>query len=308
MADVRKYAEDVEEKGEWDGERVEGFVVRCTVAPLAPSSSSSSSSSPAAATRPPYDFSSPFFFKIKFQQPYLLYRSFREITKSLLPILDDPSRAWAGTPWSAGKPNGGVKQAFVMTDEMKAEAERKKAERKELKERAARGEVVDSGKSVAKAAKESKKSSTAGPSDTSSSPAAAAPPKKNSDPIKLPGSQIRYPESLPYSYFVRSTMLSHPEWYAEYAKSKGIIRVREEFLRWVETDEGKAMMDEEKEKGRWKRKEAGAGGKEKVDGQDKQWGKTLILPVAIPGCGQSSRFHLSSHRARSLTVLSRCRS
>lgn len=38
--------------------------------------------------KPPYAPGAPFFFKVKFEEPYLLYRTWREITRTLLPLLD----------------------------------------------------------------------------------------------------------------------------------------------------------------------------------------------------------------------------
>ena len=302
----------VEEKGEWDGERVEGFVVRCTVAPDPPASSTTDST---AAARPPYPAGSPFFFKIKFAQPYLLYRSLREITKSLLPIVNEPSRAWAGTPWTGGEASsggpGGAKKAFVMTAEMKAEQARKKRERDELKARKARGEPVESGKAKSK----KDKASGALPGATSpvstapepeqsvaSSSSAPPPPPASREPVKVPPSQIRYPECTPYVFFVRRTMVTHPEWYGQFVQGKGIIHVREEFLQWLETDEGRVMLEEERGKPRWRRgeKTAAAGAGAAAEGH---WGKTLLIPVAIPGCGRSPLV-LISHSLRRTLIFS----
>lgn len=58
---------------------IEGFVVRSTVA---------STSDPTSEDRPPYKPGSPFFFKVKFDEPYLLYRQWREMTRVMLPLLD----------------------------------------------------------------------------------------------------------------------------------------------------------------------------------------------------------------------------
>lgn len=61
---------------------IEGFVVRSTVA---------DSDSSKAGSRPPYRPGSPFFFKVKFEEPYLLYRTWREVTRVMLPLLNHPS-------------------------------------------------------------------------------------------------------------------------------------------------------------------------------------------------------------------------
>ncbi|KAI1437240.1 tRNA ligase [Xylaria sp. CBS 124048] len=62
---VRKFLEEVAESGAHEGRDVEGFVVRCKI------------SSPSGQ----YD---DWFFKYKFEEPYLLYRQWRECTKAVI--------------------------------------------------------------------------------------------------------------------------------------------------------------------------------------------------------------------------------
>lgn len=72
---------------------VEGFVVRAVKAPLDPSSSTSLDPIPSSKEH------EPFFWKIKFDQPYLLYREWREITrKLLLSTVPPPAAGPAATP------------------------------------------------------------------------------------------------------------------------------------------------------------------------------------------------------------------
>ncbi|KAJ7505289.1 RNA ligase [Mycena galericulata] len=70
IAEVRSFTDAIGESGAWNGEPVEGFVVRTHVA-----------STPGKA---PYAPGATFFFKIKFDEPYMMYRDWREITKMLL--------------------------------------------------------------------------------------------------------------------------------------------------------------------------------------------------------------------------------
>lgn len=55
---------DVEKLGTWEGREIEGFVIRCS-----------------RRSKQAYQ---DYFFKFKFEQPYLLYRNFREVTKQIL--------------------------------------------------------------------------------------------------------------------------------------------------------------------------------------------------------------------------------
>jgi tRNA ligase len=76
IAAVRAFTAEVGKTGAWNGVPVEGFVVRTQVAPPPPASSSRSA--------PPYPPGSSFFFKVKFDEPYMMYRDWREVTKTLL--------------------------------------------------------------------------------------------------------------------------------------------------------------------------------------------------------------------------------
>ncbi|KAJ7092331.1 RNA ligase-domain-containing protein [Mycena belliarum] len=74
IAEVRAFTDAVGETGAWNGQAVEGFVVRTHVA-----------STPGKA---PYAPGATFFFKVKFDEPYMMYRDWREVTKTLLRLYE----------------------------------------------------------------------------------------------------------------------------------------------------------------------------------------------------------------------------
>ncbi|KAI0634683.1 RNA ligase-domain-containing protein [Trametes polyzona] len=74
---VRAFTDEIGRTGRWNGEALEGFVVRTHV--TAPPTKGGK---PASAS--PYPTGSSFFFKIKFDEPYMMYRDWREVTKALL--------------------------------------------------------------------------------------------------------------------------------------------------------------------------------------------------------------------------------
>jgi tRNA ligase len=65
--DLRKFLENAAETGSWDGKDVEGFVIRCK-----------------AKDHPSGPEWHDWFFKFKFEEPYLMYRQWRECTKALI--------------------------------------------------------------------------------------------------------------------------------------------------------------------------------------------------------------------------------
>lgn len=94
LDEVKQYSDKVAKEGKWKGEAIEGFVVRTTVKDLGAKTDDG---------EPPYPPGSPFFFKIKFEEPYLMYRQWREITRSLMPLLKQncPGRkSRTAFPWT----------------------------------------------------------------------------------------------------------------------------------------------------------------------------------------------------------------
>lgn len=80
--DVKKFTDEIGETGKWKGHAIEGFVVRTKVAHTSPKQGKDKISSSRDA--PPYPPGSDFFFKIKFDEPYMTYRDWREITRTIL--------------------------------------------------------------------------------------------------------------------------------------------------------------------------------------------------------------------------------
>jgi tRNA ligase len=77
IPDVKSFTDDIARTGQWNGEALEGFVVRTHVVDANRGSTTND-------TRPPYPTGSSFFFKVKFDEPYMMYRDWREVTKTLL--------------------------------------------------------------------------------------------------------------------------------------------------------------------------------------------------------------------------------
>ncbi|CEL61453.1 hypothetical protein RSOLAG1IB_10035 [Rhizoctonia solani AG-1 IB] len=92
IEEVKKFTDEVAKAGTWNGEAVEGFVVRTTVSDRPPAlvqayrgtRGERITDKKEESTPPPYAPGSTFFFKIKFEEPYLMYREWRELTKKLL--------------------------------------------------------------------------------------------------------------------------------------------------------------------------------------------------------------------------------
>ncbi|WWC70864.1 uncharacterized protein I206_104816 [Kwoniella pini CBS 10737] len=189
LDEVKSFTDEVAKTGSWEGDMIEGFVVRCKV--------KSSINDAKEEGKPPYKAGAPFFFKVKFDEPYLLYRQWREITRVMLPLLnkyepEDISAIWKKVRTKTKRPEIGV-----------------------------------------------------------------------------------------YAEWVGNMIKSEPELFNDY--DKGVVRVRERFLEWIERPEGKKLWED-----------ARSGKSKKVLGQtEKQVSKEglpkkyLIVPIAVPGCGKT---------------------
>lgn len=83
------------------------------------------------------------------------------------------------------------------------------------------------------------------------------------DDVNLPRSKMTRKETRLYVKWVIREIKHDPQAFSTFTRGKGIIATRDRFLQWTDSQEQVEHSDEE----------------------TKQFGKTVILPVAIPGCG-----------------------
>lgn len=172
--EVRNFTQEVGKTGKWNGEAVEGFVVRTTIGPPPKDDQKDT---------PPYPPGSSFFFKVKFDEPYLMYRDWREVTKALL----------------SAKAKGNIANA------------------------------------------------------------------------KISKAKLRRKETMLYKRWVEKEIMQNPKAFEQYMKNRGIIAVRDNFLKWLATAEGQPTEEQA---------EPEAPISAPHEGQ-----KVVIVPIAVPGCG-----------------------
>ena len=167
---------------------IEGFVVRASVADAT------------GEGKPPYRPGAPFFFKVKFDEPYLLYRQWREITRSMLALLDSP------------------------------------------------------------------------------------PPAKVADIWKAVSRKIRRPENAVYADWAGEAMKTHPKLFANY--DRGVVRVREQFLKWSEGEGAKAWKEAQAGTYKLRGMKVARPAAPQVDKSNLPK-KYIVVPIAVPGCGKT---------------------
>lgn len=82
MQEVNAFTRTIAETGKWQGTAIEGFVVRTRM----PSDQDpvEAAEPSKALVAPPYAKGQTWFYKIKFDEPYLMYRDWRELTRKML--------------------------------------------------------------------------------------------------------------------------------------------------------------------------------------------------------------------------------
>lgn len=91
----------------------------------------------------------------------------------------------------------------------------------------------------------------------------------------IPRSKLQRPESRLYRHWVEAEIDKNPDEFKDFAEGKGIIATRERFLTWLASEEGQAALETGKV--------ASAEPELKTD-----FKKTVIVPIAVPGCGKST--------------------
>ena len=88
---------------------------------------------------------------------------------------------------------------------------------------------------------------------------------------RLPKSKLTRPQTKLYVKWVKAEIGKNHSQFQDFNKGKGIIATRERFLKWMETEEAKeTVVDEE------------------ASASNVTFGKTIILPIAVPGVGERS--------------------
>ena len=94
--------------------------------------------------------------------------------------------------------------------------------------------------------------------------------------VSIPKSKLRRPESKVYLNWVRDEILRDRKQFATYNQGIGIIATRQRFLHWLKDKEQGASLERLTE----------SLDALTINKNDVEFGKTVIVPVAIPGCGQ----------------------
>jgi tRNA ligase len=203
--EVNRFTAAVAETGKWQGVAIEGFVVRTRM----PTHQDAEVIKRDNIVSPPYTAGQTWFYKVKFDEPYLMYRDWRELTRKML----------------------SEKEAYDKSRET---------------------------------------------TDTS--------PVKQPEPVAV---KKKRPETQLFVQWCHERLYgskdgrvaASPELFEKLQDNIGIIRLREEFLAFLASPEGERKLSVSK---------AAIAKTPSGARKDVPFTKTLIVPVAIPGCGKTA--------------------
>jgi tRNA ligase len=176
LDEVKRFTDSCAVDGKWNGNAIEGFVIRCRL-------------------RDATDEWQVFMWKVKFEEPYLMWREWRELTRKLL---------------------------------------------------------TERHKKVGKA------------------------PGETGDPPAIKVDRLKRPETRLYVEFVKLMIDEKPEMFDDWQYGRGIVKTRDAFFAWCDTEEGRQRSLKIRTKN----------DRAQIDNNaNVQFDRTLLVPIGIPGCG-----------------------
>lgn len=281
MDEVKAFTDRIGTTGEYEGEAIEGFVVRTTM----PDAGANGQDSQIAGTAPPYDPGQTWFYKVKFDEPYLMYRDWRELAKRML--ID--RKKWEQEGGRQGQMASG--QAASQRPQSQAPSQT---------------DAVVNGDDTNKSKNQVKRERKAVAQQEQRRQAAT---KFTVPPPDLPKPRSNRPETKLFVQWCYERMYERGQvaLFEGIQHGKGIIRVRDAYLAWLETDEGRSRLAKlGGAQGALSVKlgsidqPAQASADPTVDTEgDRPFTHVVLVPIAVPGCGKTSLFialrHLFPH-------------
>lgn len=251
LAEVEAFAAEVGKTGSLDGEPIEGFVVRTrmpdVISPIA------------GVAAPPYAPGQTWFYKIKFDEPYLMYRQWRELTRAMV----SNKKRW--------------EEAIEELEHLKASRENNAVVDEDAE---SGGNDANEGTTKSQQRRERKMLYTAiTRKGFSVDQNGVAPP----DPPKVKDNR---PESIVYVAWCNERMFGNkekgieplPELFERFNQGHGIIALREKFLEYLGSPAGAEHLNSVKRDNTT----------HDLRDDQRPFEKTLIVPIAVPGSGKTA--------------------
>lgn len=282
IEDVDAFAKKVAKTGSVDGEPVEGFVVRTTM-PFTLDVEE-------GIVPPPYKPGQTWFYKIKFDEPYLMYRNWRELTRTMLRA----KRIWEKDTCKSDSSQieSHIKQLQLGEEDLqtstpeevqtenKASAPAPQITEKESSE--SRGEAPSKKalkRDKKRAEREAQKAADA--ADAAARASGRAPPAPPT--VRSPRAETHLYVQWCYDRLYGNAsqhIAAQPELFEGFEQGRGIIALREKFLAYLTTPEGRAALS-------LAGKRYGGQVRDLRDDM-REYTKMLLVPMAVVGSGKTA--------------------
>lgn len=277
-ADVDAFAKEVARTGTLDNEPIEGFVVRARMPDVLPAPQP-------GIVAPPYRPGQTWFFKIKFDEPYLMYRDWRELTRTMLrekKTWEDTRAAQLSLQAASLSVRGGdeaAAEAQAAAPGAPADASQPTDASQPLDATPPTDTPAPSKKALKRAKKQAMLAGRAqAHADRAAGLAPPLPP--------LPRSQR--PETHLFVQWSYDLLYGNPEraveadaaLFADLQRNHGIIAMRERFLAYMATPAGQAALAQVARTHTTTVRDLRA--------DERPYSKTLLVPIAVPGCGKTA--------------------
>ncbi|SOV07220.1 related to TRL1 - tRNA ligase [Ustilago sp. UG-2017a] len=265
LGEVDKVTKEIEQTGAWDGEPIEGFVIRTHMPGAEDMERIKEEEGRDKVVRPPYEPGQAWFYKVKFDEPYLMYRDWRELARKMVREKQEWEAKLCTLPSDAIA-------SFSNTTPAEREPEQRKVD---LAVEGQNGEAPS--KSALKKAKKAKAKLAA--KALSSSRAAAQ--SAGLVPPQPPQPRSKRPETLLFIQWCYDRLYGNPQagvkaqpgLFAPLAKNKGIIAMRDAFLAYLALHSSFSSSS--------------ANPAEGVKEDERPYTQTVLAPIAVPGCGKT---------------------
>lgn len=269
LEEVQKVTGEIEQTGAWDGEPIEGFVIR-THMPGPQELEKLKRDLEGKVVSPPYDAGQAWFYKVKFDEPYLMYRDWRELARKMVKgkrEFDAKAASLSSTP-STSLFTGSTSEPTPTPAPVLA--------------------VREDGETPSKAAlKRARKAESKLASRNAAASRAAAQAAGLLPPPPPPQPRSKRPETLLFIEWCYDRLYGNeakrvkaqPGLFAPLERNKGIIAMRDAFLAYLSTHPSFSSSTTLATQGK------GGDGKEEED--KREITKTILTPIAVPGCGKT---------------------
>lgn len=286
----------VAQDGTWEGQPIEGFVVRTTIPLSTPSIKDALSShrSRDEPVRPPYERGQTWFYKVKFDEPYLMYRDWRELARRMLADQDKWIKEYGDSALKLLQAGGWNALHSHPVGLEKSSDAHDTTERNQSK---AEGAVTntESGALSKKAAKRQARARWQATQQRSQWSETGGRPLPDKPKPKTRRAETSLFLEWCYEQLWGSAKgnLPRPALFTQFSQGKGIIRLRDEFLSFCASSEGQARLQPLlRPAGPSGSVPSGsmpsAGEGPASDEPAGPFTHTLIIPISVPGSGKTT--------------------